>query len=124
MASFAVYVGLAGNVSQEWHSDCSSQGQLTSVDVGGDTSSMVFFHVQNTGRLPITDRFRKDCSGYPTGICSSGPHLHQAPSSGKENDCLEADLDDNCQAKAMYDLPTLHKALPAYTSDSTILYSA
>lgn len=202
---FQVYAGLAGKVSQGWHSDCGTATPLTAVDIAGSTSDSVFFSIRNTGQLPITYRYRKDCSYYPTGIwtgvmflidshegtfvirylhvvldsgfehqwsapvtvpsgqtrlkyigdlspvsskigikgwdneeedcelvggltdnggiCSSGPHLHQACSNGKENDCLEADLQNNCQAKIIYDLPDLASSLPQYTSTSTVLFS-
>lgn len=205
MASFAVYAGLAGKVTQQWHADCSVGGTATSVDIAGGPSDSVFFHVRNTGQLPITYRYRYDCSGYPTGvrtgvmflidstegtfvirylhlslgggfshswsspvtvapgqsrlkylgdlspvsskqgitgwdndkqsctlvggltdvggICSSGPHLHQASSNGQEDDCLEADLMNNCTAKSIYDLPDLARSLPDYTTTSTVLYS-
>jgi hypothetical protein len=205
MPSFAVYQGLAGQVTQGWHRDCGTAGTLSAVDIGGSAGDRVYFRIRNTGQTPITYRYRYDCAGYPTGtrsgmmfmidstagtyivrylhlnldsgvssswsdpvsvspgqarvrsvgtlsdvssktgipgydvdedncdliggltdvggICSSGPHLHQASSNGQLNQCLQANLQNNCSAGSRWSLPELLNPLPASVSTSTVLFS-
>ena len=57
------------------------------------------------------------------GICSSGPHLHQASSNGQLNHCQQANLQNNCSSGSIWSLPELLKPLPASVSTSTVLFS-
>ena len=56
------------------------------------------------------------------GLCSSGPHLHQAASNGQRDGCLSARDDGDCGYTR--GLQPTRGSIPSYVSTGTVMYSA
>ncbi|MDE2891477.1 MAG: hypothetical protein F4088_03455 [Chloroflexi bacterium] len=118
-----LHLNLDSGVSSSWSAAVSVPSGQTRIRSVGTLSAVS----SKTGIKGYdTDEDNCDLMGGLTdvgGICSSGPHLHQASSNGQLNQCLQANLANNCSSGSRWSLPDLRDPLPASVSTSTVLFS-
>lgn len=118
-----LHLNLSPSILRTWSNAVTAPAGQTRVGYVGSLSP-----VSVKANIPGYDHDRDECGaeGGTTdigGICSSGPHLHQASSNGQVSDCLEASLQNDCQAQIAYDLPNRLNPIPASLTASTVLFS-